>query len=207
MPHSTVPAICIKTYQKLFKLYQNISEEGYWESDIESILTVNVEVHTIKEIALSDKRIGSLTHQTLANMVHFGSKTEDAHCGVSIAWSLKKIIKKELLIKIDCIITIFDYPENCIFSILAIFGQFLDYSCQYGPFWVENWGCSTVVFPSLEAFFTRSKLNESAFYYILTSLGYLDCLCCTTVHSYASPAREFQPCKHLSTNQMKALEF
>ena len=29
-------------------------------------------------------------------MVHFGSKTEDAHCGVSIAWSLKKIIKKVL---------------------------------------------------------------------------------------------------------------
>ena len=85
-----LPAICILIYQKLFKLYQNISEEGYWESDIESILTVNVEVHTIKEIALSDKRIGSLTHQTLANMVHFGSKTEDAHCGIAIAWSLWK---------------------------------------------------------------------------------------------------------------------
>ena len=31
----------------------------------------------------------------------------------------------------------------------------------------------TVAFPSLEAFFTRSKLNESAFYYILTGLGHL----------------------------------
>ena len=116
--------------QKLFKLYQNISEEGYWESYLESILTVNVEVHTIKEIALSDKRIGSLTHQTLANMVHFGSKTEDAHCGVTIAWSLKKIIKKELLIKIDLYYYNFCLSWKLFFffnfgNFLTIFGLFL----------------------------------------------------------------------------------
>ena len=92
--------------------------------------------------------------------------------------------KKHLLINIYCIITFFVNPENCIFfSILAkfgpIFGLFL-------PIWSilgRKLRMLTVAFPSLEAFFTRSKLNESAFYYILTILGYLVCLCCTAVHS------------------------
>ena len=69
--------------------------------------------------------------------------------------------------KIDCIIIIFVYPENCFFfnfgNFWPIFGLFL-------PIWSilgRKLRMLTVAFPSLEAFFTRSKLNESAFYYIL----------------------------------------
>ena len=51
-------------------------------------LTVDVEVHVVKEIALGDKGIGGLAHQTLSNMVHFGSETKDAHSSVAITRSL-----------------------------------------------------------------------------------------------------------------------
>ena len=51
-------------------------------------LTVYVEVHVVKEITLADKGIGGLANQTLSNMVHFGSQTEDAHGSIAITRSL-----------------------------------------------------------------------------------------------------------------------
>ena len=93
--------------------------------------------------------------------------------------SLEAFEKKKLLIKSGYFLIIsgiqnFNYPnEIFVFSILAIFGWLLAYSCQCGPILGRKLRMLTVAFPSLEAFFTRSKLNESAFYYILISLGYL----------------------------------
>ena len=58
------------------------------------------------------------------------------------------------------------------FSILAIFGQFLDYSCQYGPFWVENLGCSLWRSRRSKPFLRGANwMNRLSTTYLSTSLG------------------------------------
>lgn len=69
----------------------NNEERGAIRAEIAKMLTINTEVHAVEKVTLLDQRIGGLANERLSNVLHLGSKAQDAHRGVAIAGSLEEI--------------------------------------------------------------------------------------------------------------------